>query len=352
MSRTNLILVAILIVQLGLAAVVYMGKSDASIAKLEPILELDATAVTKIEIFDKDAKTKTEGAPSIALDKSSGTWTLASHFQYPATTKKVSELITNLTAMKAREPIASKTSTHRKFAVSDDKYERRVIIHRSVGEPLEIYVGSAAGQRQTAIRLKGQEKVYGATGITAWGIAVTTTAWIDPAYFKAPGAPLSFTVKNANGEFEFRRDSQTAPWKRLAGDAEVPVPAGKELDKTKIDEVLRSVSNITLNEPADPATSFTAPTVTAKFKAGSADPEQVIVIGTEKENRLPLRAGSLPPVWVTKASLQTLLDLKGDELYRDPSDDPPAPPPGPPGGMQGLPPEILQQLQQQGIAPQ
>ena len=351
MNRTNLILIGVLVVQLGLIAAVHLSKSDASIAKLEPILELDAAAVQKIEIFAKDAVEKNDGAPAIILDRSSGTWQLGSHFDYPAVGSKVDELITNLAGMKAREPVANKATTHRKFAVAEDKYERRLIIHQKVGEPIELFVGVAAGAGQVAVRQKGQEKVFGATGVTSYGIATSASSWIERDYYKLAPGVASLVITNGSGEFELKRDAAGSPWKRFAGDAEVPVPEGKVLDEAKVGGLGNKLANIVLSEPADPALAGETPVVTVRFKAVGDENEHVMRIGAETDNRLPIVIDTQVPVWVAKSVLQGFIDLTGEDLYRDPPKEGETPPaPTPPGGAQ-LPPDILRQLQEQGISP-
>ena len=352
MTRTNLILAGVLVAQLGLFLAIYLGKSEATVAKLEPILELDASAVTKLEIFGKDAATKNDGAPSVIVDRSSGTWQLGSHFEYPAAGSKVDDLVTKLAGMKAREPIATKAATHRKFAVADDNYERRVIIHQKTGEPLELYIGSGAGQRQTAVRIKGQEKVYGASGITAFGVNAEVTGWLDPTYYKVAGGLSKMVITNAAGEFEFKRGPSPDPWKRFAGDAEVPLPEAKVLDAAKVNGLANAFASVSLAEPANPASAFGNPIATVRFTARTDETEHTLTIAELKEERYLIKIDAQAPVWVAKTAVTRFVDLTGEDLYKDPPKEGETPPTPAGPDMSQLPPDVLRQLQQQGLSPQ
>ncbi len=368
MNRTNQILVVVLILQVALVAVVRLADTKPVVSTLEAIVSVDSAAVDKIEIYDKlsgdsaatSAATTNSAATSekakIVLEKTGDSWKLSSHYNYPAMTSKVDELLTKISNMKAREPVATSKTRHRQLRVAKDKYERRIIVS-SGGKTTEFYLGTSAGRQQTAVRIKGDERTFGVTGITTYAASVSPTSWIDTNYFTAEGDTQSMKVTNAHGAFLFKRDDGASSWKHVrAGDVasgdnqdgsapvEVNPPKGKELDEGRIVGLSSKVRALRLAEPADPALLTNEPIATVTFNTG--DKNHVLKIGAEVSGKYPVRLDEGRPVLITKATLDDIVNLSTETLYREPpkpGEKPSAPPAGrpqlPPGFPQGgLPP--------------
>ena len=358
MSRTNQILLAVLVVQIILVAVVRLADTKPVVAKLTPIVSINQDDVTKIELFgatttnaeSADADKKNE--PAIALERTGDQWKLSSHFDYPADKKKAEELLGKIAGMKARSPVATGQARHRHLRVAEDKYERRVRV-TSGGETTEFFIGTSAGRQQTAIRIKGEDKTFGVTGITAYAANVTPSSWLNTEYFKAAGSTEKLSVTNSHGNFEFARADAAASWTYLAADGtEVPAPTDKELDGEKIAALVSNVSTVRLSEPADPAlVGSGSDTVTVKFNAGEKNHTLTITptTGTEVDGKYVVRVDENRPVLVTKSALEGLATLAADTLFRDPPKPEDTPPPTPGPGGQQIPPELLRQLQDQAL---
>ncbi len=351
MNRTNKILVVVLLLQLALVAVVRLADTKPVVSALEPIVSVDSAAVDKIEIYDKlSAKSADDAKAKIVLEKTGDSWKLSSHYDYPATTSKVDELLTKISNMKAREPVATSRARHRQLRVANDKYERRIIVSAG-GDTTEFYLGTSAGRQQTAVRIKGEEKTYGVTGITAYAANVSPSSWIDTNYFTAKGDTKSLKVTNAQGTFWFQRDDGTSSWKHMANHAgspgegaevevtapEVTAPKGKELDRGRIDGLSSKVRSLRLSEPADPALLAGEPIATVTFDAGEKN--HVLKIGAEVNGKYPVRLDEGRPVLVIKATLDDIVNLSTETLYRVPP-KPDEKPSAPPAGMPQLPPGL------------
>jgi len=337
MTRTNQILIGALVVQTGLVALVWSSGSERSLRKLEPIVTIEAAAVTKIEIYDRlDAGKPAPTTPKILLAKQPEGWVLASHFNYPVKKTEVDSMIKKLEAMRARGPVTTKDSRHRQLRVAADRYERKLVIHAG-GTPTTLYVGSAAGRGKTAIRNDGAAETFGASGITSYAIATAARNWVESDYFKkGSDAVTELTIAAAGGNYQFKRADGDAPWKRFDGEAEVPVPEGKELNDGAVDALANIVGRIILFEPADPAKPPTVQS-TVSFKAG--DKTHVLKIGQLVEDRFVAAVDDKVPVLVNKSSLEKLVDIKDDAVYRDPPKEGETPPPAG-GAAPQLPPGL------------
>ena len=90
-SRLNLILVAVLVIQLVLTVVVFLPTSSASVQAGGPLLQgFNPSAVTAITIHDKD-----KNELDLALT-SSGTWAMPKADDYPVTGTQVSDFLSKL----------------------------------------------------------------------------------------------------------------------------------------------------------------------------------------------------------------------------------------------------------------
>lgn len=346
MTRTNQILIGALVVQVGLVALVWSSGSERKLAELEPVIDLEPASVTKIEVYDRlePGKAPKDGPakPAVVLVKQSGGWVLASHFDYPAKPKSVDDLLDKLGAMKSRGPVTTQESRHRQLRVAADRYERKLVIH-GAGEPITLYVGTAAGRGKTAVRVDGATEIHGVPGVTSYSIGQAARNWVDAEYFvKSTDAITQLVVKAAGGTFDFRRADGDADWKRFAGNAEVPVPEGKELNDGAVDALATKVGRITLYEPADPGQKGFAPQCTVTFKAG--DQSHTLRIGDLTDDRYLIAVDDKVPVWANKSLLEELVSIADDKVYREPPKPDEAG--GPPGG--DLPPQLPPGLQLPG----
>src|SRR5688572_18161415 len=98
LTKTNKILLALLVVQLLLAAFVLVRSDDNAVLKEQPLLAgFDAAAVTKLQIH-------TDKGKPVELVKRGTDWVIASHFDYPADPVKVEAALSPIAKLSAAEP--------------------------------------------------------------------------------------------------------------------------------------------------------------------------------------------------------------------------------------------------------
>lgn len=341
MSRINKILAVVLAVQVVLILVMWRSGSGHSLAKLEPLTDIDAAAVTRLEIYDRlESPGDKAPEPAIVLAKKGDGWVLASHYDYPADKTKVGDFIDKLAKMQSRGPVTTRVERHRQLGVAKDHYERKLVVH-SGDKAVTIYLGTSAGRGKTAVRLDGSDGTHGVAGITAYAAATEARSWVDAKYFENPDKPIAeVSVENAAGHFELKK--KDGAWKHMAGDAPVVAPAGKELDASAVTSMVNQLGTLWLAEPADPAKKGFEPVATVTFAKEGGDGSHRLRIGEEKDGKVLAAIDDKDPVWINKSSLSDFIELKQDKLYHDPKADDaaqarPGMPPGamPPGGMPG-----------------
>ena len=393
MTRLNQILAGLLVVQLGLAALVFLGDEDETIRALQPVVaDLDPEAVDRVQVFDRTAgsgdgeeargeKDAEDGAPSIVLERRGSEWVLVSHHDHPVETRRVTELIDKVIALRSRGPVASGAARQRQLEVADDHYQRKLVIGAGDRE-ITLYVGASAGARQTSVRLGGRDEVHGVSGLTAFGVSADVSSWIDPSYVKiARDEIASVEVVNRNGTFTLVKEGET--WRALVDGQAVEPARGQELDTDTIDLVVGKAALVTMVEPGDPSRSMDDPlaTVTVRTRApggagdddaagadgagaapaASAGPgdaalstpapapagEEIVldIAKTDAPDRYLVRVrGRAQAAEVAALSVTELVELERSDLTRAIGSKPEAPEPPPlpegfdPSMLEGLPP--------------
>lgn len=344
MTRGNKILLVVLVVQVGLAALMLTRDRGGGLAPLAEVAsKLDATKVSKLQIFDRREPGATaEDKPAVELTASGADWTLSSHFGFPADGGKVAKLLTDLSVMKARGPMTKGVARHAQLGVADADYERKVVITDDSGERV-FYVGKGAGGRQTAVRRGGESQVFGVAGISAYAIDAEPGGWVAKTYTTVDTEAVAAIDVTAGGKTT-SLDRTGGAWALLEGGAPVTEP----VDATKADGLLEQLASITLVEPADPARDVSAPTatITLRMKAPPAPapaaptdagvpaiseppppapPPRTFDVLADGERYWVRERGNLRAVLVDKSALEAVIAMSRATLVTAP---PPAAPPG------------------------
>jgi hypothetical protein len=384
MNRLNQILIGLLVVQVGLALLVFLGDDEATIGELKPVVaNLEASAIDRIQVFDRRGDPDDKGAeesegagkqdksdsePKVVLERRGSEWVLASHHDYPAVADRITGLLDKVIAMRSRGPVASGTARQRQLEVAEDRYQRKLVL--SAGKnAITLYVGASAGARQTSVRLEGQDQVHGVSGVTSYGIGADPGSWIDTTYFKVDRKEIaSFEVVNRNGSFLLEQTGDNQ-WSATVDGQPLVIPKGSELNTTTIDELVAKLASVHMVEPGDPARQVTSPLATVTIRTrdpnaasapdrGGEDADAPVtsqpaaeyildIVEADAVDRYYVRVrGNSNAAQVSALSVTELPELTRDRLVRKEGEAPPpaAPDEGagfdPHGMPEGLPPGL------------
>lgn len=195
-SRTNIILLVLLLVQVAITAYLFWP-STAAVVNDEPLLhDVNSDAVTALTITDDSDK-------SVSFVKEGDLWTLADSGGYPAKADKISETLTKLTAIKANRLVTKTPGSHGRLQVADDDYLRKVDI-TTAGGTQTLYLGSSSGAAATHVRAQGEDETYLTDAVATWELDTLPTTWIDVTYYTVPKEEIrEVKLENANGTFTF-----------------------------------------------------------------------------------------------------------------------------------------------------
>jgi hypothetical protein len=279
LNRTNIILSAVLAVQLVLGVIIGVASATTREAPRGPLLDnFTPDAVTQITIRDADKNEVT-----LAKD-SAGQWGIAAADAYPVEISRVTTLLASLKGLDNSRLVAQTASSFNRLKVSDDSFER-IIELKEGDQTRKIYVGTASGVTETHMRVADQDNVYLTRGLTTSDIPSKAVNWVIPTYFTVPQEDIaSIKVENANGTFEFKKGAD-GNWtltdlaagetfnvdgfnttKNMLGSISMTAPLGKTaVDTYGIDKPLATITVVThkvIPATATPAVAVT-PTATA-----------------------------------------------------------------------------------------
>lgn len=315
LTKLHKILIGLFVTQLVLAVAMLVGSDESAAAREVPLLGgFDAAKVTRLQITSP-------GKPSIDLVKRGESWVLASSFDYPVATTKITDVLAPLAKMAAAAPMATQRSRHKQLRVADDEYERKVTLTAD-GKDTVLYIGGPAGARRTAVRKATDDRAYAVQGVSAYAAGIEPQQWVDTSYVRVPRDEVaSIAIERSGSRLQLAR-SDTA-WTATLDGVPLARAAGESLDTSAIDAIVDAASSINLARPGDPTRDASKPlaTITIDRKASdNASVAPVIVdILDAGEHYWVRQRGVERAALVAKASLATVLDTTRDKLIKKPS---------------------------------
>jgi hypothetical protein len=320
-NNTNRTLLGLLVLQafilLGIGLT--QGSSDLDV-QTRVLVSVEPERVSRLQI-------QGQGDEAVTLKRSGNDWVLASADDFPAKSDAVEEAVEKLSELRSRNRVLSSSRYHDKLEVSEESFQRKVTVTAAEDE-LVFYLGTAPSFKNTHIRLAGEDDVYLVNDFGTSDLAARAWNWVDRSYVEIPESDLwTVAVDNENGSFRLERDPATDAWAAL-GTAE-------ELDSTEVDEVLRAVRTVNLQEPVSrtisPEFGLDRPVVTATLTVGSSTiagtppktvETRVLEVGAEAEGgRRYVKASDREyVVTVNASSLKPLLKTTLEDLLPEPEE--------------------------------
>lgn len=202
MNKTNLFLLATLVIQAILIAIIIVsgGNNTTNTEATALLADFNRDAVTSITITNG-----TDGK-QIRLNKmDDGTWGLADINNYPVQDARVTSLFDLLAGLNTSRLISDNASNQRRLKVADEDYERKVELVQG-DQTITVYVGTSGGANATHTRISGSDNVYLNRDISGTSVSAELSTWAKTDYIVADATKVvSMTLTNANGTFEFEK---------------------------------------------------------------------------------------------------------------------------------------------------
>jgi hypothetical protein len=199
LSRLNIVLLAIGLLQIFLVAVNYWPRNQNTVANTPLLSAFVPAQVSRFAVADDTGR-------EVALERSGNTWVLADTDGFPANAEKIDDTLTKIARLGRNRIVAQTVAAHRQLQVTEDGYNRRIALTTPSGTSI-LYLGSSAGAGATHLRLQGEDTTYLTGELAAWELDAQPSSWINAQYFSiAPTDVQTVTLQNAAGLLTFVRD--------------------------------------------------------------------------------------------------------------------------------------------------
>lgn len=258
-SRGNQILLAALLVQIILIAVVFWPRAGSATATAQdtPLFQgVTADRITRLAIRDA------EGG-EVALEKKNGAWVLPAADDYPCEASRVSDFLQKLAGLKADRLVTETEQSHGRLKVADDDYERMITFTLDDGTGYTLFLGTAPTYQVSHVRVAGQNEVYLVSGFGITDASSAPMAWVNIEYVSIPQDRIEkLTIQNDKGTLIFHR-GEDGTW-QMEGLAE-----DEKLDQNLVLAMVGRLESWPMTEPLGKE---------AKPEYGMDDPSAVVTI--------------------------------------------------------------------------
>ncbi|QOL25083.1 DUF4340 domain-containing protein [Thalassotalea sp. LPB0316] len=171
MERNITALVALLLCQLAIAGLIYI--QDTGDFKDKSSLQLIANSDSQLQQLEI-----TDGEQSLTLERAESGWFLQGYPKVKLDQSKVALVTQELLATKLAWPIARSATSHQRFNLADDSFDKRLTFTNSQGEQSVVLFGDSPSFKQLYVRNQDHDEIY---NIKFAGYQVTVDAddWLD-----------------------------------------------------------------------------------------------------------------------------------------------------------------------------
>ncbi|MBN1954130.1 MAG: DUF4340 domain-containing protein [Anaerolineae bacterium] len=196
MKRHHYVLLVVLAIQIGVAAVVFWPRQVETLGSQAFFPGLTADQIVSVTITNANGD-------SVTLQKEGGVWILPDAGNYPALVDKIDPLLEGIAGLTGGRLVTRTEGSHRRLQVADDEFVRRVDFETAEGS-YTFYMGSSPSYGATHVRLGGEDETYVTDSLSTWDVVATVASWIDTLYWSVSQPEVSrITVENANGTLVF-----------------------------------------------------------------------------------------------------------------------------------------------------
>lgn len=240
------VLLVLLVVQVLLIAGIYAWhQHQQPRQEAKNLLGFSTSDVDRLVIHDANGHA--------TLKKSGTEWLLPDFKNLPVDSKKMDELMGKLQGTKLTWPVTKTSSSHERFEVSANKFQRRVEFYQGDKKQGELFLGSSPGFKKIHIRRDGDDEVY-AVELTSFEFSATDKEWFNKELLAAKNPTL------INGK-DYILQKQGDTWS-LENDTVT------ELDTAKVAELVNAFADFSVQDLATAKPEGEVTSIKVKNDAG------------------------------------------------------------------------------------
>lgn len=221
-------LAGLLLLQLLLAAGIYWNQQRSGAIEAEQALVVDAqNSADRIVISD--------AANNATLRKQGGHWQLPALKSLPVDTAKLSGLLEKLAATRTLWPVTTSKSSHQRFQVDEENYQRHITIYHGNNKLAEFYIGTSPGFRKVHLRRAGETEVY-SVPLSTYDFPSENIDWLDKRLLSIEEIRgiegETFALRKVDNEWHF--DTEKLPEQF----------DGRHVDKKRVEELVSALGTL------------------------------------------------------------------------------------------------------------
>ncbi len=162
----QVLIIAVLLISSGVGA----GEEARSLLPFEPVRTVSLDIATEDE--------------EVGLARDDDGWRLDGGL--PADDGKVGEVLEKLAKASAAWPVATSASSAERFEVTEENFQRRLVVESESGETATLYLGSSPGYRRVHARADGADEVY-SIDFSNYEAPADVDQWLDKKLLRPRG---------------------------------------------------------------------------------------------------------------------------------------------------------------------
>ena len=189
----------------------------------QALLNLEIEQIDKIVIQEKGSLA--------TLFKQGQNWILSERGQLPVDLNQLKALLGKLESLQAGWPVSTSTSSHERFEVNENAYQRHLQLYQGNQIKAELYIGTSPGFRKVHVRKAGQDLVY-AVKLNAFDLPSSSDEWLDRSLLAVDNIRA---IQGSN----YRLEKQGDDWMLAQGQKE-----GDDLNEKSLQKLLSAFESL------------------------------------------------------------------------------------------------------------
>lgn len=246
-------------------AIFWTNYQSDSARQSQPLLSFNKNLVNRITI--------TGSEKSIQLENKNNHWIIAGNEPklMPVDSKKLNILLDKLLSLKVNWPTSTSTSSHKRFEVTHDSFQKHLQLYSNNSVVGNIYLGTSPGFKKVHVRREGEDEVY-SVQINSFDLPVESNEWLNKSLIRAKD------ITSISGiDYMLIKEQET--WK-LSQKAIIDTANNSKLNKQKVEELTSTLTSINVEEIAN----IEIPKESLKIKVASNNILWIYTFFKDKEN--------------------------------------------------------------------
>lgn len=230
----------LLALQLVIIAVVLLAEVGFGAADQGPFLTFERAAVDEIRITGDGDDPQT-----LVLARGDDGWRLPDGL--PANQDKISSMLDKLAGLQAPWPVATSGNAAERFEVTDDTFQRHVVLMAGDDAVADLYLGTSPGYQQVHARRAADDEVY-SVALSNYQLPASPDDWLDKTLLQ-PEGEVSTVVRQ--GAWEMNRGEEGWLLEGAAADSDAAEDLVRRIDELRVNGVAKAPE-----QAAEPAAVF------------------------------------------------------------------------------------------------